>query len=536
MRSRSQTGTGYLRYPVPVLGLVLAVSFSGVPAFAVEPGGNGEYLLQMAKVDYFLRQRQFTQAAEELGRVPKDQQEDPLFQRYAEKVMAGLHGPARPKSGRLPVGVQPPRVVRSRLRVTRHRRDADPRSDQASDPEGLHVSEHVEADVEGRHNVRGKFVMDLEGFRNGHNDLRYRTVLADFYQGDHHFALGDTASFPSPYFLRGSRLRGVHALLPGDRHEFQAMLGAYPVWLESRDEYIYPRKVFGLRDKWDFFDERLKLAGGLLQTRDTGRIRAEDSNPGARTGVGNSVRDNLVMSLDQELKLIPEVWYLKASEAWSDTDEDLNDNRFGDSTKFKDYAMTVESLLVQPWGQWVSRYEHTGPDFRLLTDLPSGAVNNPKTLSQDRRLVEQFIDFKPIGFLDLDVEASWQRNNLNDRQDVEQTRQSWYTADLGVLVPYGWVRPRVRASMIDTVSVPGAVGYPAQTRTYLIHPEISHFIGGVHVTGFADYENPITPTGSATKTSSSPEARSWSACGWRPTGMRPASPPRTASGTRPPWA
>lgn len=471
--------------------LLLTQMFRVLPAFAAEP--PGDYLLQMAKVDYHLRQGEFARAVEELGRVPKEQQGDPLFQKYTDKALKGLYGPdnRRPRAV-LPVGQKPPHIVRERLRVTRHRKDADSRSDQSPDSDGLHASEHLEADVEGKHNSRGRFVVDLEGFKDGHNDVRYRTLLADFYDKGSHFALGDSASYLSPYFLRGSRLRGLDVLLPGKRHELQAVAGAYPVWLESRDEYIYPRKVWGLRDKWILFDERMKLGGNFIQTRDTGRIRTEDgANPGARTGVANQIRDNLVFSLDQEMKLIPEVWYLKASEAWSDTDDDLNDNRFGDSTKLKDKAVTAESLMVQPWGQLISRYERTGPDFRLLTDLPAGAVNNPKTLTVDRQLIEQALDLKPFGPLDLDLQASWYRNNLGHRDDIETTRQSWYTAELGVLTPYGWPRPRLRTTMIDTVSSPGPVNYPNQTRTYLLHPEVSQFIAGWHVTGFADYQNEI---------------------------------------------
>ncbi len=446
-------------------------------AFAAEPAND--YILQMAKADYFLRQREFGQAAEELGEMSKERHGDALFLKYTGRAVGGLYG-GRPKEN----------VYRSRLRVTGHKKDADSRSDQSSDSHGLHASEHLEADMEGERRRRGRFVMDLEGFKNGHNDLRYRTLLADFYRGDSHFAIGDSASFPSPFFLRGSRLRGLHALLPGDRHEFQAVAGAYPVWLEDRDEYIYPREVYGLRDKWILFDERVRAAGSFVQTRDTGRIRTEDgANPGARTGVANQVRDNLVLSFDQEVKLIPQVWYLKASEAWSDTDDDLNDNRFGDSAKLKDSAFRVESLMVQPWAQIISKYERTGPDFVLLTDLPSGAVNNPKTFTVDRQIIEHALDFKPLGPFDLDLEANWYRNNLGNRVDVEMTRQAWYTAELGVRMPHGWPRPRMRASMIDTVSSPGPVNYPRQTRTVLLHPEVSKSLGGWHVTGFADYQN-----------------------------------------------
>ena len=200
---------------------MLATAFPCPPAFADAQEPPGDYIFQMAKVDYLLRQREFTRAAKELGRMPKERHDDALFERYVERALVGLFGPQTL-----------PHIVRNRLRVTRHKKDASANSDQSSDPDGLHVSEHVDADVQGRHGVRGKFVMDVEGFKDGHSDVRYRTLLADFYKDGNHFAIGDSASYPSPYFLRGSRLRGLQAILPGDHHEFQALMGAYPVWLE----------------------------------------------------------------------------------------------------------------------------------------------------------------------------------------------------------------------------------------------------------------------------------------------------------------
>lgn len=432
----------------------------------------------MARVDLLVRKREFQLAADELGRVSKDFQNDPLFQRYADRVLAQLYGPRARRAQASPLAAQD--YILQRLRVTRRKHDANPRSDQSFDNRGWQVNERLEADTEGKDGIRARFTLDLDGFRNGHNDLRYRTVLADFYDGPSHLGLGDSATYPSPFFMRGSRVRGLNLILSGQVHELQAVAGGYPYWLEARDEYIYPRTVLGLRDRWKLWEDRVRLAANVITTRDSEKIRTID--------VANKVRDNTVWSLDQEVKLIPDVWYLKAAEAYSYTDEGLLNERFDRPLKLKDTSFRVESLLIRPWARWTGRFERTGPDFRLLTDLPSGSVLNVKGITADRQLAEQFVDLEPLGPFDLDLEASWMRNNLDEDDNVEQTRISWYTANLGLLVPYGWPRPRFRGSIIDTVSVPGSATRPSQTRTYSLHTELSHYLEGIHFSEFADYQ------------------------------------------------
>ena len=461
---------------------VLLVCAFACPAWAAEPPSS-DYILQMARVDLALRKREFQQAADELGRVGKEHQEDPLFHRYTEKVTAGLYGPRERSAGAPGAAFARPNTVTERLRVTRYKRDADTRSDRSFDKKGWQINQRIVSDMEGKDSIRAKFQLDLDGFADGHSDLRYRTVLADFYDGPSHLGLGDTATFTSPYFLRGSRLRGIDLLLSGEVNEFQAVAGGYPFWLESRDEYIYPRTVLGARDRWKIFDDRIRLGVGFVDTRDEGRIRTID--------LANELRDNLVYSLDQEVKLIPDVWYLKTAQAYSTTDEDLHDRRSGDNTKLKDTSFKAETLLIQPWMRWTSRFERTGPEFRLTTVIPSGSVINSKGITADRQLFENFVDLEPIGPFDLDLQASYNRNNLDKDADVEEIRQAWYTANLGVRTPKDWPRPRLRATMIDTVTVPGTQVGPAQTRTYDLRSELSHYHEGMHFTEFAEYETEI---------------------------------------------
>lgn len=458
------------------------------PVFAVE--STSDYMLQMARVDFYLHRRQFTQAAEELGRVRKEFQTQPLFQKYADKILAELYGPQSQKTR---AAASAPGAARDyalvQLRVTRRRKDADRRSDRDTDNRGWQINNHLESDVQAKGGIRAKFVADLDGFRNGHNDLRYRTLLADFYKGPAHLAIGDSATYTTPYFLRASRLRGLNLFLPGERNEFQALFGAYPVWLESRDEYVYPRMVWGLRDRIHTEDGRFKFGAGLVQTRDSEKIRTEDgANPQARVDPVFQPRDNVVFSLDQELKLIPEVWYVKSAEAYSVTDDNLLEDRFGDTTKLKDTSFRVESLLIHPAFRSNTTFERTGPDFRLLTDLPAGAVNSPKDVRADVLRVVEGVDFRPFGPFDLDLEASWMRNNLDSDDTVEMTRQSWYTADLGILVPPNIPKPRVRATYFDTISSPGTTSRPAQTRTVDLHGELTHDYEQIHATLFGEYE------------------------------------------------
>lgn len=470
-----------------IAGILILAILLPSPAFAAEP--PSDYLLQMARVDFYLRKQQFTQAAEELGRVPKDRQSEPLFQKYAEKVMAELYGPLTKKAPAAAAPGAPQDYILNQLRVTRRKKDADERADKTTDERGWQVNEHLESDVEGKDGIRAKFVADIDGYQDGHNDLRYRTLLADFYEGPAHFAIGDTATYTTPFFLRASRFRGLHLLLPGENNEFQAVFGAYPVWLESRDEYIYPRRVWGLRDRVNLDDGRFKFGAGLVQTRDNDKIRTEDgANPQARVDPVFNARDNIVVSLDQEFKLIPEVWYVKAAQAYSNTDDRLDEDRFGETTKLKDTSFRAESLFIHPAFRSNSTFERTGPDFRLLTDLPQGAVNSPKDIRADIMRITEALDFRPFGPFDLDVEGSWVRNNLDGDNMVEMTRQSWYTADLGIGVPRDWPKPRVRGTWFHTISSPGTSSRPAQTRTLDLRGELSHQYEGLYGSLFTEYE------------------------------------------------
>jgi hypothetical protein len=462
-----------------IVGLWLTAHGSQLAAVYAEETSS-EYLLQMTRVDFLMRRQKFQQAAEELGRIPHDQQSDPLFRRYAGRIMEKLSESIRKASA---VGTgrrKAPDTLHQRLRVTRRKVDSESGSDRNSDNRGWQVNERLEADVRGRDGIRAKFQADLDGYRNGHNDVRYRTLLADFYRGKNHVAFGDTATYTSPYFLRSSRLRGVHVLLDGDLNEFQALAGAYPYWLEDRDAYIYPRTVFGIRDRYRLMEDRVRIGANLVQTRDTGKIRAIDTV--------NQPRDNWVWSLDQELKLIPDTWFIKAAEAYSTTDDRLEEDRFGETTKLKDTSFQVESLFIRPGSRWTSRFERTGPDFRLLTDLPSGSALNSKGLTSDRQRVEQEIDFNPVGPFDLDLSGSWMRNNLDSDDTVEMTRQAFYTANLGILTPAGFPKPRLRGTLIDTVSSPGPTTRPGQSRLFDLRGEVSHRYEGVYGTFFTEWE------------------------------------------------
>jgi len=434
-------------------------------------------MLLMARVDYHLHRQEFDRAAYELGQVPKEFQDTALFQIYSQRVLSALYSTqARKRKSALS---STPRI-HERLRVVRRKHDASRGSDQTFDNRGWAIGQHLEAHTDLVSNIKGRFVLDLEGFRNGHNDLRYRTLLADFSRDNAHLALGDIASFPGEHFLRGSRFRGVHLSLDAGVHQWQALAGGYPFWLEDRDAYIYPRTVWGVRDRVKLFEDRFHFALGLIQTRDSEKIRTIDPI--------NRPRDNVVLSFDQMWKVIPDVWWVRASEAYSWTDDNLLTDRFGDNTKLKDTSFLVESTVLKPWVRWDASFQRVGPDFRIHTDIPSGSVVNVKAFTSDRQLIEHRLDFRPMGPLDLDLKASWMRNDLDRDETVEQTREGWYTMDLGILTPSHWPRPRFRATWIDTTSSPGSTTRPGQVRTLKFRHETLHTLGKWDLTGFAEYE------------------------------------------------
>lgn len=441
--------------------------------------------MALARVDQHLRRGRFEQALEELGGLPKRLQEEPLVRQYVERALEGLYGPPPGAKRKYPIATRA--RGRAHVRVARRQKNVQPQSDQDFDNRGWQINTHAEATAEGKETVDGRFVVDLDGFKNGHNDLRYRTLLADFFEkpglygpeGPSHLVLGDRATFPSYYFMRGSRLRGVNFLHRGQKRQFQALLGVYPFWLEDRDEYIYPRMVWGLRNRWRLFEDKFRFGANLVQTRDSEKIRSINTV--------RQPRDNTVYSFDQQIQLIPKIWRLNAYEAYSYTDDNLIENRFGDNVKLKDTAFRVESYMTQPWFRWNARLERTGPDFRLLADLPAGAVNNVKGLTADRLFVGHTLDLNRLGPFDLDLAASWYRNDLDNAADVEETRQAWYTANLGIALPSGWPRPRLRALVIDTISSPGSPTRPAETRLTDLRGELTHRLEGMRLSAFGTY-------------------------------------------------
>ncbi len=486
-------------------GLAMTGLWLSPGAFAEE--FSSPATLRAARADYLFRQRQYAQALQELGQLPKETQEDPLFRSRVERALASLYQPRRSIQQSPPEGSR--LGVTQSIRVTRRKQDADRSADQSGDNRGWQINEHLEAQVKLREDLDGRFVMDLDGFKNGHNDLRYRTLLADLARGESHLALGDSASYLSPYFLRGSRFRGMNLLFRDDLHEFQAVLGAYPVWLESRDEYVYPRTVWGIRDRVRLLEDRFRLGANLIQTRDSEKIRTDDgANPQARVDLAIQPRDNVVFSLDQELELIPKVLFLKAAEGYSITDENLLEDRFGNTTPLKDTSFQVESLLIQPLFRWKGSFERIGPDFRVLTDLPSGAVNSPKDIRADIMRITQSLDFNLLGPLDMDLEASWVRNNLDNDDSMEHTRQGWYTAQMRLDLPPGWPRPGFRGTFYETVSSPGSTTQASQTRSIDLRVESPFQWQGIQLVPFGTYETNLPQADK----SSFDEEESWS-CG-----------------------
>jgi len=473
-----------LRWLAPLL--ILSLLLPGTGWAETPPAADGKAL---ARADYLLYRRDYRGALRELGRLPKSAQEDRVVRHRTEQALTGLYAQRRRQTRKLRdegTRLTAKGKISQKTRVTRRKHDADSGSDQDFDSRGWQVNHHLEATAEGRHpDQYSRFVVDLDGFRNGHNDLRYRTILADFYSEGNHLAFGDSASFGHPYFMRGSRVRGVNLYLYDETHEFQGILGAYPYWREDRDSYIYPRAVIGARDRFRLLNNKLVFGGGFLKTRDNERVRNVD--------LANIPRDNTVLFLEQQMKFIPNIWTVKAAEAFSLTDDALIEDHFGQKDKLRDSSFTVESWLDLPWFSHRGVFERVGPDFRMLGDIPSGFVFGSQ-ITPDRMKTEHFFDLEPWWLFDLDLQASWYRNDLDHDSEVEMTRQAWYTADLGVLVPEGWPKPRIRANWVETISTPGPTTRPDETRRMDLRTELTHRWNRYHITAFGTYFNDVPQT------------------------------------------
>ena len=451
---------------VMAAGLAAALLAGPLPTAAADPLSPQE-LLALGRADYLSQQGHWDAAAAELGRLPKPSQQQPAVRQYLSRTLGRLH--AAPPPTTTPAGAEPapgtaattdwrhPRVV-TQARFTHRHYDSAQRSDPSFDDLGSQYNTQglLEADAAGwRHTVRAA----VDGIQDDVNDLRPRHVSYQARRDGVRITTGDVRSYLTThrtsgftdteytgYTLNSIRVRGMDVELASDRNDLHLLAGVTPYYLSPSDEYIYPRQVYGVRDRYRV-TPWYRTGFGTAYARDQDeRIEHVDA--------AIQPREFSVLSWEQDLTVIPRHWTINSESAYSDTDDNLRPNRFGDNVKLKDWAHHVTSEWRWSALRVVGSYERIGPQFRAPTNIGSSGVNST-SVSPDREQILWRIYPRRAGRLFGHFLYGSTRNNVAHASDVEMTREEWFTAQGGLELPRGWPQPDARATLTRTVSVPG---------------------------------------------------------------------------------
>lgn len=363
----------------------------------------------------------------------------------------GVRGPSNSTDWRHP------RVV-TQARIMHRHYDPDQRSDPSFDDRGWQYNTQglLEADAAGwRHIIRAA----VDGIQDDVNDLRPRHLSYQARRDGVRITTGDVRSYLTShrtsgftdteytgYTLNSIRLRGMDVELAADRHELHVMAGVTPYYLSKSERYIYPRQVYGVRDRYQLVPW-YRTGFGAAYARDQDE-RIEHVNSASQP------REFSVLSWEQDITVMPEHWTINTESAYSQTDDNLHPTRFGDNVKLKDWAHHLTSEWRWPALRIVGSYERIGPDFRAPTNVGASGVNST-SVSPDREQLLWRIYPRRAGRLFGHFLYGSTRNNLADDSAVEMTREQWLTAQGGLELPREWPQPDARATLTRTVSVPG---------------------------------------------------------------------------------
>ena len=340
-----------------------------------------------------------------------------------------------------------------------HDRSFEASADKSFDPDGSFIAEHVRMD-EPINNWQNTISLDARYHDNSHEDARLRRIMYSLSEpGGLRFIAGDTSTSLSRYTMRGLYYRGVNLSVNNDVNEIKILWGATPHFLTktqdhpNRDNgYIYPRKVFGIRDTFRVNDS-YKVGVSFMALKDSERVRTIDTN--------YNPKENKIVAIDQAIDAVPDIWRIETENAYSRSDEDRTDKAILiKEEKLRDFAHYIRSAIEIPKFRLINSYERLGPDFRSYSDLASTSVTWLSGLTSDREILDNYLEYRPFDFdpLYMDLSFSRIRNNLDDDNDVEMNRQTNYGAGLRFIPEeYEWLpQAALRLKFLNTLGVPGS--------------------------------------------------------------------------------
>lgn len=269
------------------------------------------------------------------------------------------------------------------------------------------------------------------------------------------FIMGDTSSLLSRYILNGVNYRGVNFKMDlfqstfGDvRDNITVLYGKVPFFLRTEDEYIYPREITGIRNEmtlWNWWTFNTTFA--YLVDNDT-RVTKIDPN--------DKAKQNGLVGFDQVIRILPNIWTLYQETAFSYDNEDTSaDNKIlRSSANYFVSDIKTKNLKVY------NSYERIEPNFHSYVGLSGFSANNEVTI--DREHILNFLEYMPYDEVDLGLQHSKSRTNLNKRYDRDTIETNNYKANLKIMPKNGLPRFSLRGSVWTSSSEPSALESPAQ--------------------------------------------------------------------------
>lgn len=267
------------------------------------------------------------------------------------------------------------------------------------------------------------------------------------------FILGDTSSYLSRYVLNGVNYRGVNINMNlyesmfGDiKDKMTFLYGKVPYFWQTEDEYIYPRDIMALRNEIDISNWwELNTSFAYIWDNDT-RVK--------KINVNNNGKKNGIFGIDQIFRIIPGVWTFTNETAFSYDNESIEE----DIDSINGWATYWVSDIKTKTLKVYNSYERIEPEFRSYVGLTGFTANKQVTI--DREHILNFLDYTPYEEVDLGLQYSRTRTNLDKKDDVQTIMDSNYKANLKIMPKNALPEFSLRGSIWTSNCEPGPVGSP----------------------------------------------------------------------------
>jgi len=456
------------------LTLVLIVSICS-PCLANETR-NPQAELIVAKAAHLYAMGRYKEALMELEIALVKDPQNPMAREYLSKVFSKIYEKEKPRDvikqerlgrihsdvagGKIQIGVDDPYIWTAAYQPYRRfintfssgyrRHDAEISADTSFDNRGFFMEEHIRYDdTKTNPGYQSTFLGDVRYHDNSHEDGRMRRGTYALSNQDMRFIVGDTSTKFSKYVMRGIYYRGLSVSLDSGKNLVRLATGAVPAYLTNEEEWINPRRIYGARVLHKMSD-RYQVGVSAMHLIDSRRVRniASTHNP----------KNNYIVSIDEAIEVIPDMWRIKHESAYSYCNEDRTDEDvLLRNRTLRDHAYYMKSQIRFPGFNLVNEYEYLGPDFRSYADI-SGTNTWLADIASDREHTYNFLEYYPLDSIYVNLFFSRTTSNHDNDVECETNKRMAYGHQLRV-VPSPkarWPQLSIRSRFEDATSTPGS--------------------------------------------------------------------------------